>query len=109
MRESPEWFSVVSAPEPNVENAGSLARLHPGERDAILPAERLEADLLLLDEKAGRSLAKARDLSVTGLLGVLDEAATQGVVDLPDAVDRLRQTRFRISADLLRWVLDRHD
>ena len=48
-----------------------LDRLHAGERAAILLAERLGADIVLLDEKAARTIAVGRGLRVSGLLGVL--------------------------------------
>jgi predicted nucleic acid-binding protein len=68
----------------------------------------LRADLIILVEKAARQLATERGLWVTGLLGVLDEAATRGLVDLPVAVERLRQTTFRASPRLLEALLQRH-
>jgi len=82
-------------------------RLQQGERDAIALAEHLHADLILLDDAAARRVAAARGLRVTGLLGVLVEGATRGLVDLPDALDRLRQTNFRASPELLKTVLER--
>jgi predicted nucleic acid-binding protein len=42
-----------------------------GERAAIALAEAMRADLLLIDEAAGRAEAKRRHLRVTGTLGVL--------------------------------------
>ena len=56
-----------------------MNRLHAGERDAIALAQNLEADLVILDEKAARKVAKERGLQVTGLVGILDEAATRGM------------------------------
>jgi predicted nucleic acid-binding protein len=44
-------------------------------------------------------------LKVFGLLGVLRDAAQAGLVDLPIAVDRLRQTDFRASPELLKSLL----
>ena len=101
----PVWLEI----KPVVtESDAELARLHPGEREAIVLAERLGADLILLDEKAARRVATARGLNVTGLLGILDEAQTRGLIDLPEAVERLRQTTFRASPYLLKSLLDRH-
>ncbi len=55
----------------------------------------MKADVILLDEKAAWRVAVGRGLQVTGLLGVLGEAATRGLVDLATAIDRLRTTSFR--------------
>jgi predicted nucleic acid-binding protein len=70
-------------------------------------AELVKADIVLLDEKAARRIAAARGLRVTGVLGILGEAATRGLVELAPAIDRLRMTNFRAPAALLKATLDR--
>jgi predicted nucleic acid-binding protein len=71
----PEWLTIQSV---MVEPDETLKRLNLGEQAAISLAESLPADLLLIDEKAGRQMAMARGLNVIGVLGVLDDAASQG-------------------------------
>lgn len=44
--------------------------LDPGEAEAILVAQEISADLILLDERRGRREAQRRGLTVTGVLGV---------------------------------------
>ena len=61
-----------------------------------------------MDEKAAREAAIRRGFSVTGLIGILDEAAALGMVDLLRAVEKLRLTSFRASPHLLKTILDRH-
>jgi predicted nucleic acid-binding protein len=100
----PSWIYAKAAP--HVANSG-LERLQAGEQAAILLAESVKADILLLDEKAARRVAAARGLRVTGILGVLGEAATRGMVELAPAIDRLRVTSFRASPALLKETLDR--
>jgi predicted nucleic acid-binding protein len=100
----PDWLAIQAAP---VEPAPDLARLHVGEREAILLASSLRAGLLLMDEKRARQAAQERGIEVTGLLGVLDLAAEQGLIVLPEAVERLRTTSFRIEPRLLKLLLDR--
>jgi predicted nucleic acid-binding protein len=95
VKENPPW-----------ETAG-LEKLQAGEQAAILLAQSIKADIILLDEKAARGAAAARGLRVTGTLGVLGEAATRGLVDLASAIDRLRKTNFRYSPALLKATLDR--
>jgi len=68
-------------------------------------AEEVHADVLLLDDAAARTLALQRHLKVSGLLGVLRDAAEAGLVDLPAAVDQFRRTSFRASPELLRSQL----
>ncbi len=101
----PSWLVV----RPNVEGQDAdLMRLDPGERDAIALAEHSRADLVIIDERAARDVARARGLTVTGLLGVLAAASQRGLIDLPEAVDRLRQTSFRASPRLLKDLLERY-
>lgn len=105
MTQTPAWLTVHSvASEPDAD----LNRLHDGEREAIRLAEQLNADLIVLDEKTARRIASQRGLRVTGTLGVLKEAAERGLVDLPVAVERLKQTNFRVSPRLLRLLLKNH-
>ena len=70
-------------------------------------AETVQADLLLIDEAAGRAEAKRRQLRVTGTLGVLGTAAEQGLVNVPDLLDRLKATSFYLDETLLNAVFGR--
>ena len=83
-----------------------MAHLDTGERDAILLAEELGADQLIIDEVRGRRVAKRRQIPFTGTLGVLAAAAERGLLDLKSAVDRLRQTSFHISQDILDRLIE---
>ena len=100
----PSWIAVKEVPP--LATVG-LEKLQAGERAAILLAESMKADIILLDEKAARLAAANRGLRVTGLLGVLGEAAARGLVELAPAIDRLRMTSFRASPALLKATLDR--
>lgn len=100
----PLWIAVKESP---LSASAGLEKLQAGERAAILLAESMRADIILLDEKAARRVAAYRDIRVTGLLGVLGEAATRGLVELAPAIDRLRLTSFRSSPALLKATLDR--
>lgn len=103
--EPPGWIRVADPGDPPAPEA--VRRLHRGEREAILLARRLEADIVLLDEKAARQAARALGLPVMGLIGVLAAASAQGRVDVVQAVERLRRTNFRVSAALLKELLER--
>ncbi len=78
-----------------------------GEREAIGLAIELHADLLLVDDRKARRAAIKRGLRITGTLGVLELAAAKGLIELPGALERLRQTDFMIGADLLAEALQR--
>ncbi len=53
--------------------------LHRGEREAIILAEELNAQLLI-DEQRGRAIAIARGLAVLGSLRILGEAKRRGFI-----------------------------
>jgi predicted nucleic acid-binding protein len=100
----PSWASVRENP---VRNTAGLEKLQVGEQAAILMAESIRAELILLDEKSARRIAARRGMRITGTLGVLGEGAARGMVDLPAAIDRLRRTNFRCSPALMKATLDR--
>jgi predicted nucleic acid-binding protein len=61
----------------------------------------------LIDEAAGRAEAKRRHLRVTGTLGVLRVGAEQGLVNVPDLLERLKATSFYLDETLLNAVFGR--
>ena len=101
----PEWISVEQTPD--VISQGT-EKLQAGERAAIFLAESVNADVVIIDEKAARLIAAERGLSVTGILVVLGEAGTRKHVKLADAIDWLRRTTFRCSPALFKATLERY-
>ncbi|MBI4910828.1 MAG: DUF3368 domain-containing protein [Acidobacteria bacterium] len=99
----PAWIEIVEANEldPNV-------GLDKGETAAISLAASIQADLLLMDERRGVTVARGKGLRVTGTLGILDLAAEEGLVDFAQAAASLRQTSFRNPADLLETMIKKH-
>mgnify|MGYP001793414879 CR=1 FL=1 len=101
----PDWLfvqSVALSPEQD------LALLDVGEREAIALAEHLQADVILLDERRGRTLATARGLRVVGLLGVLGAAAELDLADFSTAISCLQTTNFWVSPKLLKRLLEHY-
>ena len=105
MQRPPNWLEIVSRPQ-DTEAAPSLAGLDAGEQAAITLAESLRADLLLIDDRAGATIAQRRGLAVTGTLGVLDLASQARLIDLRTAFERLRKTNFRYPPSLMERLLD---
>jgi predicted nucleic acid-binding protein len=99
MSRPPSWIEVV--PVTADEAAPIAAWLDRGERAAIALAERLHADLILIDETEGRAEAVRRSFRVTGTLGILLLAAEEGLIDVPDVLDRLNATSFYTDQHLL--------
>jgi hypothetical protein len=74
----PAWFEVRTAQE--TQKTSFPVTLHRGEREAILLAGALHADVLLIDEQVGRTIALSRNLPLSGTLGVLERADRMGFV-----------------------------
>jgi predicted nucleic acid-binding protein len=109
----PSWLHVETVrleqgdDPPRQAELEKLNTLDPGERRAIMLAKKNEADLLLIDERAGRDVAGEYGVPVTGIIGVLGAAAQKELIDPAKAVQDLRETSFRASADLYRWLLQK--
>jgi len=78
-----------------------------GEAEAIALMIEGKGDLLLMDERAGRRLARREGVPLIGLLGVLTEAKQRGLItSLRNELDQLETVAgFRLSAELKRRVL----
>jgi predicted nucleic acid-binding protein len=76
----PSWLRVQALREPTqaLTYASSVDR---GEAEAIALAHELKADLLLMDERKGRRLAREHGVPVMGLLGVILLAKRRGFID----------------------------
>lgn len=87
----------------------SLAvELGMGEREAISLALERHANVLLIDELAGRREALTRHLSVAGTLAVLLQAGLRGHLELPAELDRLRRLGFYVARSLETDLLARY-
>jgi predicted nucleic acid-binding protein len=104
MSSPPSWLEVHA---PTLHKADELNYLGAGERQAILLAEELRAEWLIIDEYKGRVEANRRKLPVIGTVRVLDEAADRQLIKLPDVLTKLQRTSFFLSPDLVRWLLNR--
>ena len=89
----PSWVEIRSTT--GLHKDASMGTLDAGEEDAIALALEIHADLLLIDDREGVSAARRKGLKVIGTLGILALAARQGLIDLVDAFDRVKQTNFR--------------
>jgi predicted nucleic acid-binding protein len=95
----PDWIQVqpansfISLPD------GIL--LDPGERAALALARDIHADLLLIDESRGRSVARNLGLRVSGLLGVILEAKNLG------AISAIRPILEQLKSKAGFWLDDR--
>jgi len=85
------------------------AELGAGEREAISLALELHADLLLIDERAGRQEAEARNIEVAGTLAVLLKASILGYLEFSETIQQLRKLGFRVSGPVEALMLARYE
>ena len=79
-----------------------------GEAEAIVLAEQLDARFLLIDEAAGRRIARRRGVPVTGVAGVLLSAKASGaVVAVRPIIEEMASAGYRLSSRLVSAVLER--
>lgn len=72
------WISVVSD---EISQYGHFPfQLDDGERQVILNAIKMQASLVLLDDRLARNIAEYLGLTVKGTLGVLAEAKQKGLI-----------------------------
>ena len=105
MSHPPEWLRVVPVENEHVQQVTD--ELDMGERAAIALASVMHADLLLIDDAAGRVEAKRRKLRVTGTLGVLRAAAELELISVSDVIARLKATNFYADDALLQSAFGR--
>jgi predicted nucleic acid-binding protein len=98
----PPWVEVKTASHAELDEI-----LDPGEAEAIILAEQLKADSLLLDEMEARREALRRGLPVAGTIGVLEKAAERNLLNLSEAFSRLARTSFHIAPEVLQQALQR--
>ena len=98
----PPWVAVQTPKSLNLD-----LDVDAGELEAICLAQEIKAAALLIDDRAGRNAAIRCGLVVIGTIGILEQAAARGLLDLPQAAERLRQTNARLDTDLIRGAIER--
>ena len=101
------WLDVVTVNNRLVvKELQQVGNLDLGESEAIALAEEMNADRLLIDEKAARRVATARKIPIVPMMGILLLAKRQGELEnVKDVLDQMQQQGTRISNRLYTRVL----
>jgi uncharacterized protein len=105
--QSANWIEVRAVSDrPSLQALQTQTNLDLGECAAILLAEELKADRLIIDEKAARQIAKSRRLPVIGTIAVLLLAKQRDLrPSVKDILDAMIDKGTRISAKLYQQAL----
>ncbi len=100
-----DWISIVAASENKMPDL--LDYLDKGEAEAITIYKEIKADLLLIDELRGRTIARNMGIPVIGILGMIIRAKEFDLIkSVKDLVDALISTaNFRIHPKLYKQIL----
>lgn len=77
-----------------------------GETEAMLLYKQLSADILLVDDKKGRKIAKMNNIEVIGSLGILLKAKKAGLLsEVSSSLDRLKNSYIYLDQSLINEVI----
>jgi predicted nucleic acid-binding protein len=63
---------------------------------------------MLMDDRVAVAVARAQGLAVVGTIGIVDLAGRRKLIDIVNAVERLKTTNFRYRPNLLDALLTGH-
>ena len=102
--ENAPWIKTVDLTDPRT--AAVHAELDDGEAEALALANEHDARLVLLDEKRGRQKAKQIGLTAIGIVGVLQEAKEEGLIDvIKPLLMQLQDNGIHLSESLINNAL----
>ena len=104
------YIKIVKVTNPDrvvfLQRATGLDR---GESEAIIYADEAKADLLLMDEAAGRKVAQNMKIPMTGSVGILVRAFQANLIpadEIDDTFNRIRNSNRHISEKLIQSALE---
>ena len=101
-----EWINIIDIN--NKQTINYFLDLDSGEAEAIVLATEISSDLIIIDEKPGRFHAKHADLKVTGTIGVLIKAKTEGFInEIKPLLEELSDKKVWISEKLKYEILNK--
>ena len=86
----------------------AVSGLDDGESEAIILADELKSNILLMDERKGRKVAQKLGIKITGTIGILIQAYNEGMisdVEVKSYLNQLKNTNIRLSDSLIQQAL----
>ena len=96
------WLEITPVGHPR-----PVHGLHKGETEALQLALERRADAVLMDDMEGRAAAHRLGIPTIFTIAILELAAEKGLIELPTAIAKLKQTSFFISPEILDAALNR--
>jgi predicted nucleic acid-binding protein len=101
----PDWFEVRQA---DTSLFTPRKKIGAGETEAIALAIKLKADALLIDDSDAIKEAHQLQIPTLRLFNILEDAAKKNLLDLPQAVEKIKRTNFHLPpAELIEAMLER--
>ena len=103
--EAASWIEDIQLRDPR--RADLISDLDRGEAEVIALAQEVNADLVVIDERLGRRHARRLGLPVTGTLGVLLKAKSEGRISrIAPMLEALQDGGIRLANDLVERVMN---
>ena len=101
----PDWFEVKQA---NTSLFTPRKKIGAGETEAIALAIELKADALLIDDGDAIKETHRLQIPTLRLFNILENSSKKDLLDLPQAVEKIKRTNFHLPpAELIEAMLER--
>jgi len=101
----PDWIEVRQA---NTSLFTPRKKIGLGETEAIALAIELKADALLIDDSDAIKEAHRLQIPTLRLFNILEDAAKKDLLDLPEAIEKIKRTNFHLPpTELTEAMLER--
>ena len=96
----PGWVEIISVQDKRKQQLFEL-QVDYGEASALALALEIENSSVIIDDYKARRLAQTLNIAYTGTIGIIILAKQKGIISsIKPILEKIKETNFRISADL---------